>query len=122
MQYSTMDYKEVLKKHPRHAFMHMQEEFMLNVLTATLEETCGNIHAAAELLGISRVTVHNWCKMLAIDTKSERYVKKCELASKHDDILKALAKHGTVSGAARQFGIHRMTLLNWMEKLGIEKP
>ena len=52
--------KTALKNHPGNAFAVLKGEFMELAIKTTLEQTNGNIHAAARKLGITRNTIYIW--------------------------------------------------------------
>ena len=111
--------KETMIKFKGRAFMHLQDAFMMEVLTNALELSEGSVLLASQTLGMSNTTFKSWCEKLGIGT--DAHLTDEELKKKESLIKRALLKYPSKAQAARSLGVHRVTLNRWMKKLDIQK-
>lgn len=101
------------------AFLHLQEQFWLQIIDESLTYTQGSVSKASELLGVSNATFRKWCDYLGVNLKPYRDLKAL---GKKDEMIKALAKYEDVGLAAAKVGLKKSTFRDYMLVLGIKNP
>jgi transcriptional regulator of acetoin/glycerol metabolism len=95
-----------------------REALELKMIVDALEQTGGNISAAARDLGVQRKTLHRKIELLGIDM--QEFGKNREALTR-EAIVAALEKvQGSISAAARELGVPRTTLYRNMEMFGVD--
>lgn len=120
-----MDIENILSSKKGHAFMHLEEQFWIAVLTAVFKETKGHVVKSSEILGITPMTVRTRSNMYGIDINSFRdkyYVLATDELKKEwlISIKQAISSSKTKTEAAKKLGWNHSTLYNRMRLLGVK--
>ena len=122
-----MNVKTILDKKKGNAFVHLEEKFWIEMLTASLEKTKGNVLEVCRILGISKNTVVKRCAMHGVDPNTYRTEALRVRKTQAEDhaywkyiITRAFSKTKNTSEAARNLGWNRTTLQRRMSVIGFK--
>lgn len=115
-----------MKEKSGYAFMVIEEMFWIDVLSASLELTKGNVSKAVDHLGISRTTFASRCKQHGVNPcsfKKAEPVKRVDEETKNywrKKIISVMSRTDTISQAARELNWNRTTLQSRMKLVGLK--
>lgn len=115
-----MDIEYFLKSKPGYAFAHMEEIFWFNVLEKSLAYCDDNVDKTARQLGISSVTVRNWCSRLGIELKGQTKKKILDDPDYAQHVKMILQTSKNVEEAAKKLKLTKTSVYRYMRFLKID--